>query len=167
LLDRFFAAVVTGANALASIWIVVMMVMVVADVTGRFLFSAPIDGTIELVSMSVIAVLYMQIAYTLRTGRMTRSDAFHGRLLETHPRVGHAIGFLFHLAGAALMGVILSAAGPKTIDSYESGFYVGTIGVFTFPEWPKFFIVLFGCLLTGIQFLIHAYADGRAAMNGR
>jgi TRAP-type mannitol/chloroaromatic compound transport system permease small subunit len=166
ILDRWFGALVTGANALASLWIFIMMVMVVADVTGRFLFSSPIDGTTELVAMSVIAVLYMQIPYTLRSGRLTRSDAFHMALVAKRPVIGHALGVLFHLAGAALMGVILSAAWPKTIDAYESNFYVGTIGVFTFPEWPMFFLVALGCLMTAIQFLALAWVDARAMARG-
>ena len=165
-LDRWFGKLVTGANALGSIWIFIMMVMVVADVSGRCLFSAPIDGTTELVAMSVIAVLYVQIPYTLRSGRMTRSDAFHVALTVKRPRIGHALGVLFHLAGAALMSVILSAAWPHTVDAYESDFYVGTIGVFTFPEWPMFFVVTFGCLLTAIQFLALAWADARAMARG-
>jgi len=165
-IDRFFAALVIGANALASFWIFVMMIMVVADVTGRFLFNAPIDGTTELVGMSVIAVLYMQIPYTLRSGRMTRSDAFHARLTEKNPIIGHTLGLVFHLAGAALMAMIMSAAWPKTVDAYVSKFYVGTIGVFTFPEWPMFFIVFLGCGLTAIQFLALAYADARAMARG-
>jgi len=166
LLDRLFGALVTGANALASLWIFVMMVMVVADVSGRFLFSSPIDGTTELVAMSVIAVLYMQIPYTLRSGRMTRSDAFHMRLTERSPALGHGLGLVFHLAGAALMAMIMSAAWPKTVDAFESKFYVGTIGVFTFPEWPMFFIVFLGCLLTAVQFLALAYADARVVAGG-
>jgi hypothetical protein len=61
------------------------------------------------------------------------------------------------------MAVIMSAAWPKTIDSYESGFYVGTIGVFTFPEWPMFLIVFLGCALTAFQFVAFAYRAARAA----
>jgi TRAP-type mannitol/chloroaromatic compound transport system permease small subunit len=164
-LDRAFGALVIAANALASFWVFVMMAAVVADVSGRFFFAAPIDGTTELVGMSVIAILYMQVAYTLRSGRMTRSDAFLTRLIERHPATGHALEIAFHVAGAALMGVIMSAAWPKWIDSYDSGFYVGAIGVFTFPEWPMFLIVFVGCGLTALQFLavaaVHAGALAR------
>jgi TRAP-type mannitol/chloroaromatic compound transport system permease small subunit len=163
MLDRVFGAVVSGANAVASAWLFVMMAIVVADVAGRFLFSLPIDGSNEIVSMSVIAVLYLQIAYTLRSGRMTRSDAFHARLIERRPEIGHAFGLVFHLAGACLMAAIVLAAWPKWLKSYDSGFYVGVKDVFTFPEWPMLLIVVLGCGLTALQFLGLAFANLRAA----
>ena len=162
MLDRWFGALVIGANALASLWIFVMMAMVVADVAGRFLFAAPIDGTTELVAMSVIAVLYMQVPFTLRVGRMTRSDAFLARLIAHRPAIAHAIEIVFNLAGAALMAIIMSAAWPKWLDSYASHFYVGTVGVFTFPEWPMFLVVFIGCGLTALQFLVFAARHARA-----
>jgi TRAP-type mannitol/chloroaromatic compound transport system permease small subunit len=156
LLDRAFGAVVVASNGLASFWIFVMTAMVVADVTGRYLFNAPLNGATEIVTESVVAVLYMQIAYTLRSGRMTRSDALYSRLLETRPRVGHALGLFFHAAGACLMAAIMSAGWSRWLDAYRSDFYVGVIGVFTFPEWPMLLTVFLGCGFTAVQFFVLA-----------
>jgi TRAP-type mannitol/chloroaromatic compound transport system permease small subunit len=121
-----------------------------------------------MVTMLVVVVLYLQVSYTLRSGRMTRSDAFHGRLLARRPRIGHALGFLFHCAGAWLMAAIMIGAWPKWLAAWRSGYYVGVIDVFTFPEWPLLFVIFFGCGLTGLQFILLAIRDllvvlGRAA----
>ncbi len=153
-LDRVLGVVIFASNCLASVWIFVITMAIVADVSFRFLFNAPISGITELVTMSVVAVLYMQLAYTLRSGYMTRSDAVLRRLTVGRPRLGNALNALFCLAGAALMIAIMARAWPKWVAAYDADFYVGVVGVFTFPEWPRLLIVFIGCGLTGLQFLL-------------
>jgi TRAP-type mannitol/chloroaromatic compound transport system permease small subunit len=155
-LDRALGVLVVASNNLGSLLIFAMTLAVVADVIGRYLFNAPIDGTAEMVTIAVVAVLYMQLSYTLRSGRMTRSDAFHGRLAARHPAVGEVMGLLFHAAGASLMAAIMIGAWPKVLAAWRENFYVGVIGVFTFPEWPLLLIIFLGCGLTGLQFLLLA-----------
>ncbi len=162
--DRILGAVVVSGNSLGSAWIFVMMLTISADIAMRFLFNAPINGATELVTMSVVAVLYLQLAYTLRSGSMTRSDSVLNRLIAGYPRVGHGLSAVFYIAGAALMGAIMKGAWPKWIKAYELDFYVGVIGVFAFPDWPRLLIVFLGCALTGLQFLALAAGSAQAML---
>jgi hypothetical protein len=50
-------------------------------------------------------------------------------------------------------------AWPKFINAWRSGFYIGVIDVFTFPEWPLILIIFIGCGLTGLQFAILAIGN--------
>ena len=143
------------------------MLAIVADITGRFLFNAPISGVTELVTMSVVALLYLQLAYTLRSGSMTRSDAVLSRLIARRPAIGHALNIVFCCAGAYLMGAIMMGAWPKWLRAFNSDFYVGVVGVFTFPDWPRLLIVFIGCGLTALQFLILATNSARAMCGTR
>ena len=160
--DRLLGAAIVASNCLGSAWIFVVMLAIVADITARKLLNAPISGITELVTMSVVALLYMQIAYTLRAGAMTRSDAVLGRLIRRRPALGHVLGAIFSLAGAALMAAIMFKAWPKWVSAYENDFYVGVIGVFAFPDWPRLLIVFVGCGLTALQFLVFAAESARA-----
>ena len=159
--DRLLGSAILSANALAAIWVLLMMLAIVADIAGRFLLNAPIAGVTEMVTLSVVAVLYLQLAFTLRSGAMTRSDALIGRLIAARPAVGYGLNVLFSLAGVVLMAAIMSVAWPKWLDAYDSAYYVGVIGVFTFPDWPRLLIVFIGCTLTGLQFLLLAAGDLR------
>ena len=161
-LDQLLGAVIFASNCLASVWIFVITLAIVADVTLRFLFNAPINGITELVTMSVVAVLYMQLAYTLRSGYMTRADAVIKRLYNVRPRLGHGLNTLFFCAGAMLMIAIMARAWPKWVTAYDAEFYVGVVGVFTFPEWPRLLIVFIGCGLTGLQFLMLAAVNAQS-----
>jgi TRAP-type mannitol/chloroaromatic compound transport system permease small subunit len=155
-LDRLVGALVVASNNIGSLLIFAMTLGVVADVTGRYVFNAPINGTAEMVTIAVVAVLYLQLSYTLRSGRMTRSDAFNTTLVTRHPRFGNALGALFHVAGACLASAIMAGAYDKLVTAWRESFYVGVVGVFTFPEWPLYLIILVGCGLTGLQFVILA-----------
>jgi TRAP-type mannitol/chloroaromatic compound transport system permease small subunit len=157
--DRALGVLIVASNALGSLLIVAMTFGVVADVSGRYLFNAPINGTAEMVTMAVVVVLYLQIAYTLRSGRMTRSDAFFTRLVERRPAIGNAVGFLFHLAGVCLAAAIMTGAWPKFLAAWRENYYVGVIDVFTFPEWPLLLIIFLGCGLTGLQFVLLAFGN--------
>jgi len=148
-----------ASNNLGSLLIFAMMLAVVADVSGRYLLNSPINGTAEMVTIAVVAVLYMQLSYTLRSGRMTRSDAFFTQLVTRHPTVGLALGLVFNAAGMCLAAAIVISAWPKWLTAWHENFYVGVIGVFTFPEWPLLFIIFFGCGLTGLQFLLFMVDD--------
>ena len=160
--DRLLGAVILASNALASAWIFVIMLAIVADIVGRFVFNSPISGVTELVTMSVVALLYLQLAYTLRSGAMTRSDAFLRRLIARRPRIGHGLAIVFCCAGIGLMSAIMSGAWPKWLRAYDNDFYVGVVGVFTFPDWPRLLTVFIGCGLTALQFLVLAAESARA-----
>ena len=160
--DRLLGIVIAASNCLGSVWIFVVMMGIVADIVGRKLFNAPISGTTELVTMSVVALLYLQLAYTLRAGSMTRSDAVLGRLIARRPKIGHGLAIVFACAGAALMAAIMMRAWPKWVKAYDNDFYVGIIGVFSFPNWPMLLIVFTGCALTALQFLLLAAESARA-----
>ena len=160
-MDRILGSAVLSANAIAAVWVFLMMLAVVVDILGRFTLNTPIAGTTELVTLSVVAVLYLQLAYTLRSGAMTRSDAVIKRLIIKYPCAGYLLNIVFCLAGVALMGAIISIAWPKWLDTYNSDYYVGVVGVFTFPDWPRLLIVFVGCTLTGAQFLMLAAQDIR------
>jgi TRAP-type mannitol/chloroaromatic compound transport system permease small subunit len=157
--DRALGVLIVASNTLGSLLIVGMTLAVVADVTRRYVFNSPINGTAEMVTMAVVVVLYMQIAYTLRTGRMTRSDAFFTRLLERRPMAGNALGALFNLGGACLAAAIMIGAWPKWLAAWQSDYYVGVIDVFTFPEWPLLLVIFLGCGLTGLQFVVDAVCN--------
>jgi TRAP-type mannitol/chloroaromatic compound transport system permease small subunit len=154
--DRALGWLIVASNNIGSLWIFAMTLAVVADVTGRYLFNAPINGTAEMVTISVVAVLYLQLPYTLRAGVMTRSDAFYTRLITRYPPAGNAVGLVYHVAGASVGAAIMTGAWPKWLAAWESGYYVGVPDVFTFPEWPLLLIIFIGCGLTALQFVLLA-----------
>ena len=50
------------------------MLLINSDVLGRNLFNAPVRGVTELVSLSIVGIVFLQLADTLHSGRFTRAD---------------------------------------------------------------------------------------------
>lgn len=154
-------------NALGTLWIVALMVMINTDVIGRDFFDAPVRGVTELVSLSIVGIVFLQLADTLATGRMTRADVLLDRLKRTTPWLSDALQALYHLAGAVLMAVILWAAWEPLVESIRIQEYVGAMGDFTAPVWPVRLIMLVGMAATLVTFLLLAGLDLRRMLSRR
>lgn len=166
-LGRFFDKIVATLNAIGTGWIFVMMALIVADVFARFVFNSPIRGVPLIITMSIIAVVFLQLADALRAGRLTRSDMLISNLLTKRPVIGHTLQGLFHLAGVFIMTILLWYSAPAMIKAWRLNSYDGTDGEFTLPEWPVKAVIVIGAIVCGLQFLRHFLADIRAVRDKR
>ncbi len=144
---------VTGAmNALGTLWILALMVLINTDVLGRNLAGKPLSGVPELVALSIVGIVFLQLADTLRAGRFTRADVLLDRLALGSPRACAALHTLFHAVGAALLVVILWASWSPLVESIRIQEYVGAIGDFQAPVWPIRLITLLGLGVTALVY---------------
>lgn len=158
----------TGAmNALGTLWIAALMVLINLDVVGRNLLSRPLDGVPEIVALSIVGIVFLQLADTLREGRFTRADVLLDRLARTRPALGDALHAVFHVVGAALMGVILWASWNPLLESIRIREYIGAVGSFQAPVWPVRLITLLGLALTAVCYGLLAWADLRRLAHRR
>lgn len=144
--------VLSSLNALGSLWIFALMILINSDAFGRTLFTAPIDGVPEMIELSIVGIVFLQLGDAIRCGRLTRSDGFYNLVMARSPKTAHKMGFVFDLLGLLFMGLILYGSFPILIEAYEGDFYAGNEGVFTAPTWPIKLIIVTGCLVTLLQF---------------
>jgi TRAP-type mannitol/chloroaromatic compound transport system permease small subunit len=141
---------------IGSAWIFAIMILVNADVLGRALLSRPIDGVPEIVSLSIVGIVFLQLANTLRMGRFISSDMLLSRLQAARPRLGQALEALYHVFGALTFAVITCYVSPKFVEAWQEGTYVGSLGRFTMEIWPILLIIVVGSALTVLQYLAQA-----------
>ena len=146
-------------NALGTLWILGLMVLINADVFGRNLINQPVRGVTEIVSISIVGIVFLQLADTLHAGRFTRADILLDRIKTTRPSLAAALHATFHLIGFALMVVILLASWQPLVESVRIQEYVGAIGYFQLPVWPIRLITLVGLTTTALCFLLLAWLD--------
>lgn len=149
--------VLNALNGLGSIWIFVLMILINLDAFGRTLFANPIEGVVEIVEMSIVAIVFLQLGDATREGRLTRSDGLFQRLLKRYPAYGRWLGAIFDLMGIVFMAIVLYGTVPELIEAVEEDLYFGSEGVFTAPKWPVYLIILIGATVTLLQFLRFAY----------
>jgi len=140
-------------NSIGSGWIFVLMVMICVDATGRTFFAHPFHGVNEMVEMSIVGIVFMQLGDATRRGRLTRSDGFYNLMRAHAPGFWRYQATVFELLGIVFFVIILADAVPEMIDAYNLDYFVGEEGLFTFPEWPIKFVIVLGCLVTLLQFV--------------
>jgi TRAP-type C4-dicarboxylate transport system permease small subunit len=158
-----FDAVTGAMNAVGTLWIFVLMVLINADIIGRSGFNRPLQGVNAVVSRSIVGIVFLQLAHTLRSGRFLRSELLAG-LLARWPAAARALATFHSLLGAAMMAVMFYFGLPHFVEAWEMDLFVGTFGQFTFPLWPVHLVFLVGVVATALQFLLLAAdaARGRA-----
>ncbi len=154
-----FDTVTSVMNSIGTVWVFVLLIIINLDIFGRFLFNLPIRGVTEIVSLSIVGLVFMQIAHTLKVGRLTRSETLLKILQARMPRLAAFTEGIFHLIGAILFAIIFKGSIPLFTKAWKIREYVGAEGDFMAPIWPVKLIILIGCLAAMIQFLLLAFQD--------
>ncbi len=103
MVNRLFGGLLASLNTFASLWIVFLVGIITVDVIGRTAFNVPLPGVPEITRLSLVAVFWLQVAHTLRTGGHLRTTTLLDRMGEGTRRsvlVANAV------CGAVLLGAI-------------------------------------------------------------
>lgn len=158
-----FDRLVVGLNALGSLWILFLVLLVTSDAMGRSFFASPIVGVTELIQISIIGIVFLQLADAVRTHRLTRADSFLSLLHARRPRLAWRLEALFFALGAGYMLLGLWGSVPLLLEAYERDEFLGNAGVFTVKVWPIKTIIVLGLIVTCIEFIRQAIGAWRKA----
>ena len=131
--------------------------LVVADVVGRTVFSSPVKGTPEIVSMSIVIICFLQASYAIRSGGMLSVDLVPSLL---PPRARAALLAAASLLGVAFFAVIVYGGTEPLLHAWRSGEYEGE-GALRIPSWPARLAVVLGAGLAALNYLLAAYVHVR------
>ena len=151
-----YGLIISVMNSIGTAWVFVLLVIINLDIGGRALFNHPVRGVPEIVALSIVACVFLQIAHTLKVGRLTRSDILLNWLQSRYPAIKHVLEAGYYLIGGCLMAILFKASIPLFIKAWRIDEYVGAQGDFMAPVWPVKLIILIGCAAGAIQFLLMA-----------
>ena len=144
--DWVAKALLTFAATLAFL----LSFLVVADVVGRTAFSAPVKGTPEIVSMSIVIICFLQASYAIRSGGMLHVDVIPALLPA---RLRGALAALGCLLGVAFFAVVLYGGLEPFAHAWSSNEYEGE-GALRVPTWPARLAVLLGAGLAALDYAL-------------
>lgn len=153
-LSRAANAIAMAANALGTLVVLALVVILNLDVIMRGVFSAPIKGTYEMVQFSVVLIVFLQLADVVRVDRLTRSDGFLNLLHDRRPGLTANLRRIINAVSAIFMGLIAYITLPEFLHMWETQDYFGVPGLFTLPWWPVKLVITFGTALSCIVFII-------------
>lgn len=154
-----FDRLLSALNAIGSVWILALMILVCTDIVSRFFFNAPIRGVAEIAGFSVVAISFLQLPAAVRGRRLARADMLIERLRKRSARVAAGFEAVFAVLGALVFGAILWAAVTGFIHSWQTDDRFGAAQIFTLPKWPIWLIVLVGSACVVAAFLVQAKSE--------
>lgn len=145
-----FNRLIDVLNAIGTVWVAAMMVLICGDIFGRALFNSPIIGVPEIVRVSVVGIVWLQMAYTLKIGAHLRSNIILDRMSIKWQHIIEVIG--------SVMGILVFSLAAYTswdmmIEGWRIKEFEGELPV-RVPVYPIRTIVLLGTFLTMVQFVV-------------
>lgn len=124
------------------------MFLVATNITGRYLFNSPVDGTLEIGQLVLASVIFFSLGYTQMDDAHIRVTAvlkcLPQRWQERFETAILAIGFL-------MMILMAWRALPYAKESFRIREVHMSVDV---PIWPVKFIFFIGWSLLGFQFFL-------------
>ena len=163
MLENLNARVVRVLLAAAAAIIFLLGFLVCADVLGRAIFSSPVKGTPEMVSMSIVIICFLLAGYSVQSGSMIYTDVFASRFGVR----GRAFAqMLSAVLGILFFGLIVWGSYEPTLHAWVSGEYEGE-GALRVPAFPARIVVLTGAILVVVSYCFIAVHGARALVTGR
>ncbi|MBE0624716.1 MAG: TRAP transporter small permease [Burkholderiales bacterium] len=149
-LVKLLQGVMASLNVIGAIWVFLIMLLITVDVVGRAFFNSPLFGVPEIVKISVVGLVWCQMAHTLRIGAHLRSTILLDRM---PPAARRTIEILSCILGAAMFALIVYSGWDNMVDAWRIGEFEGEEPV-RVPTAPVRTLVLIGAALTALQFLV-------------
>lgn len=158
---RGYTGLLGWLHAIAAVFVFLLMLVISADVLGRYVFNQPLQGAYELSESLLVFVVFMGFAYTQHEKGNIRVQMVSSRLPA---RWRPLLDFLAHALGLAIFALI----------TYETGRHAGaawlegerSAGIVHVPLYPARFAVAVGCFFLSLQFAIDAWSDLRRFIRG-
>ena len=131
------------------------------------MFDDPIAGVTEMVSLSLVACVFLQLAHAVLHGRLMRVEMFLTPLAQRAPAAASAWHALFALLGVGLLVALVLGSWPDLVSAWATSEFAGVEGIFTMPVWPIKLLIVAGSGVAGRRARAAARARGRRCRSQR
>lgn len=153
-IEQLGSRVATIANAIGTLVVLALVMVVNYDVVARGFFNKPFHGAVELVQFSMVLIVFLQLPDVVRVNRLTRSDGFLSIMGNRWPSVSSYLSRVINLVACIFMVLIAIAIWPEFVEMFETRDYFGVPGVFTAPWWPIKLVIFLSAVLCSLLFAL-------------
>ena len=154
--ERVFARAVAGLNAAGVVWIFALMFLVCADITARTVFDSPIAGVTEMVSLSLVGLVFLQVAYAVYRRRLMQVEIVLAPVGAKRPALEQAWTAVLAAVAAILFALTAAGAWPDFVRALSTGEFAGVEGIFVIEVWPIKLLVVIGAAAAALESLRQA-----------
>jgi C4-dicarboxylate transporter, DctM subunit len=148
---RQFARLIEWLNGAGVVWVFALTFLICADITGRTVFDRPIAGVTEMVSLSLVASVFLQLAHAVRGGRLMHVEMLLAPLERRRPAVANDWQLVLAIVGVALLAIVAIGAWPDFTTALATREFAGVEGIFKIEVWPIKFLLVAGSAVAALE----------------
>lgn len=156
-------SVAISANAVGTVVVLGLVIIVNYDAIARSLFNRPFLGAVEVVQFAMVLIVFLQLPDVIRVGRLTRSDGLMALVLRRNKMAGKLLSRVIDLFSLTFMVIVAIAIWPEFVDMWKTQDFFGIPGVFTAPWWPVKLVIFLSAVLCALHFILHVINGPRIA----
>jgi TRAP-type C4-dicarboxylate transport system permease small subunit len=137
--ERTVETLAKWLNIFSAAWLFSVALLILYDVIGRELFSAPFHGTNEIVSNSVLSILFLQLPLSILKRNSLRTTIVFD-MAGTRGK-GYIDALSYFLAGLLFVGIAIGGW-PNMIEAWQILEQEGS-GIIVIPVYPIRSLVVF------------------------
>ena len=141
-------------NGAGVVWVFALTFLICADIAGRTLFDSPLQAVPEIVALSLIACVFLQLAFAVDGARLTRADIFLSQIRRRSDGTAGGLERFFAISGALVLLAMAAGAWPDFVRALRTAEFVGVEGIYTLPITPIKFIVVLGAVTAALSYLL-------------
>lgn len=157
-LEKVWHRLVETFAALGTVLIGVLMLIICADIVARNAMGASLPLVSEGGALLVVTLVALQLAATVRAGRMARTEVFIVPFTDRFPKAGAVLEGVYDLTGAVVLGIIAWASIRVIEKDIAAAEFIGVPGLATLPTWPFRVLILAGFAVAAVEFAVRILA---------
>jgi TRAP-type C4-dicarboxylate transport system permease small subunit len=146
-LENLIDTISRALNVISGVWLASIALLILCDVTGREFFGSPIYGTNEIVSNSVLSILFLQLPLSILNRSALRTTIFYGAV-GTRGK-GWIDAASYAVAGLLFLAIAIGSW-PNMIEGWEILEQEGS-GIVNIPVYPIRTLVI---VVSAITFVV-------------
>jgi TRAP-type C4-dicarboxylate transport system permease small subunit len=136
---------------LAAAWAFCLTFFIMLNISFRGIF----DGMAEIVTASIVIIVFLQAGYAIRSRSMLRADFLVSRFPDGLQKFLLAFGYIL---GAIFFLMIIFGGWDESVLSWVENEFEGE-GALRVPAWPARWAVMGGSAIALLNYLVLAYID--------
>lgn len=162
-----FDRLIEWMNGAGVCWVFALTFLICADIVGRTVFDRPIHGVPEMVSLSLVASVFLQIAYAVHRARLTQAEFLIARLEARSPAAAARWRAVLALIAGALFALVAVGAWPDFLYAFRTREFEGVEGIFKVEVWPVKGLLFLGSVVAAAESLRQVAATLSAGFGAR
>lgn len=138
-------------NVISAVWLGSIALLILYDVVGREFFASPFHGTNEIVSNSVLSILFLQLPLSILSRNALRTTIFYGTV--SSKTKGYIDAASYFLAGMLFVAIAIGSW-ANMIEGWAILEQEGS-GIVNIPVYPiRTLVVVVSIITAGVCALL-------------